>query len=285
MRIKTAHIALLLSILALAVSLFTAVQVTSNDDEALINALMAQNQQLQAQIDALAERTNNEQESAGTEGITLTAVAWEDGRGADVTLTLEGAADTEAALLVMAGDTVITEVPCQWDGSVGTATAQVPAGNGYTYSMIAGSEAKTLASPENPVYPELVNLADALTAYCNLVVGEWNVRDNVLTLESGYASLHTAQLTAGGEAYTNVRLVLKHGDRILAETPISPAEVQEEPGTFACDITDAAFVMPKLPEGEQVDLWMEATLSDGQVLTTCAATWYAMASGFSMAAG
>lgn len=282
MRIKTAHIALLLSIVALIVSLFTAAQVSNHDDDALIEALMAQNQQLQDQIDALAQRTEDTRDSSDA---ALTAVGWADGRGADVTLTLTGSPDEEALLRVMIGSEAIAEVPCQWDGTVLTATAQVPAGNGYTYSVVIGSQAKTLASPEDPVYPELVHLADALSAYCNLVVGEWYVRDNVLTLETCYANIHTPQLSgSGSQACESARLVLKNGDTVLADTPISPTP-GEEAGSYACSIADAAFQLPEIPEGEQVDLWLEATLSDGQVLTTCAATWYAMPSGFSMAAG
>lgn len=282
MRIKLAHIALIISIIALALSLFTAVQVSSGDDDALIDALMAQNQDLQAQIDALAGRTPDET-TPDAPGATLTAAAWADGKGADVTLALEGAADMEVLFRVMLGSSVIAEVPCQWDGNVGTATVPVSAGNGYTYSMVAGSEAKTLASPENPVYPELVYLADALTAYCNLVVGDWYVRDNVLTLENCYAQIQTPRL--GGELTCDqARLVLKHGDAVLAQVPVFPVQ-GEESGSYACDVTDAVFALPGLAEGEQVDLWLEATLSDGQLLTVNAATWYAMHSGFSMAAG
>lgn len=285
MRIKLAHIALILSILALAVSLFTAVQVSRNEDDALIDALMAQNQQLQEQIDALAGGQPSDIGSDQTvTGATLTADAWEDGSGADVTLTLEGVADTEVLLRVMLGSEVITEVPCRWDGNVNTATAQVPAGNGYTYSMVAGNEAKTLASPDNPVYPELVYLADALTAYCNLVVGEWFVREDMLTLEACYAHVHTPQLGSDSVTCASARILLKHGDTILDEVSVSPTP-DEEIGSYSCEITDLIFALPDLTQGEQVDLWLEATLSDGQVLTTCAATWYAMPGGFSMAAG
>ena len=284
MRIKTAHIALILSILALAVSLFTAVQVGSNDDDALIDALMAQNQQLQAQIDALAGGQSSDiNELETVTGTTLTAVSWADGSGADVILTVEGSADMDAALRVMLGSTVITEVPCFFDGTVLTATAPIPADNGYTYALILGQESKTLASPDNPVYPELVYLADALTAYCNLVVGDWFVKDDMLTLSSCYAHIHTPQLSDSPEAYTQVRIVLKHGDEILAEEAISPAE--EETGSYVCAVNDLVFALPDLPEGDQVDLWLEATLYGGQVITHCAATWYAMPGGFSMAAG
>lgn len=281
MRIKTAHIALLLSIIALAVSLFTAAQVSSNDNDALIDALMVQNQQLQAQIDALSS-TDIPDAAAGT---TLTAAGWADGRGADITLTLDFVPAEDALLRVMMGNEVITEAPCLSDGGSFTATAQVPAGNGYTYSLIIGSEARTLAAPEDPVYPELVYLADALSAYCNLVVGEWYVRDDVLTLERSYAHIQTPQLsTSGAITCTQACLVLKNGETVLAEVPYTPTP-EAETGSYEDELIDAAFSLPELAEGEQVDLWLEATLSDGQVLTTCAATWYAMPSGFSMAAG
>lgn len=285
MRIKTAHIALILSILALAVSLFTAVQVSRNDDDALIDALMAQNQQLQEQIDALAG--GQPSDIGGTQtvtGTTLTAVSWPDGSGAEVTLTVENAGGSDAALRVMLGSQVIAEVPCTSSGDVLTAIASVPAENGYTYSLVLGQEVKTLASPDSPVYPELVYLADALTSYCNLVVGEWFVREDMLTLEACYAQVHTPQLGSDSVSCASTRILLKHGSTILDEVSVSPTP-DEEIGSYSCEITDLIFALPDLAEGEQVDLWLEATLSNGQVLTACAATWYAMSSGFSMAAG
>lgn len=283
MRIKTAHIALIISILALALSLFTAVQVSQNSDDALIDALMAQNQDLQARVDALEGLSSGEGLPA-TPGVTLTAEAWADGTGADVTLTLEGMADSEVLFRVMQGSSVIAEMPCLWDGTANTATIALAAGNGYTYSMVSGSEATTLASPEDPIYPELVYLSDALTAYCNLVVNGWYIRDNALTLEACYIQIQTPRL-GGDLSCVQARLVLKHGDTELAAMPVSPV-LDGEAGSYGCDVTDAVLApLPQLAEGEAVDLWLEATLSDGQVLTTNAATWYAMHSGFSMAAG
>lgn len=288
MRIKTVHIALLISILALAVSLFTATQVSRNSNDAVISALIDQNQQLQAQIDALTGNGSAVPENgsdATDHNAVLTARTWPDGQGADVTLTLEGSADTQALLRIMMGSAVINEAPCQWNGSVLTATIPVDAGNGYTYSMVVGSESITLASPENPVYPELVYLADALTSYCNLVVGEYSIENDVLTLETCYAQIHTPQLDSTDVlTCADARLVLRHRNGKLSEYPFSPVP-DEEPGTYTCDIAGATFRLPKLEVGEQVDLWLEVTLSDGQVLTTCAATWYAMNDGFSMAAG
>ena len=281
MRIKTAHIALLLSILALAVSLFNGVQVSRSNDEALIQALMAQNTALQAQIDALTGPSGSSGDALAV--AELTAAPWSDSRGADVTLILETTAES-ALLRVMSGGTVITEAPCRRSGTVLTATAQIPAGNGYTYSMVIGSEATTLASPENPVYPELVFLADALSAYCNLVVGDWYVGDDALTLSTCYAQVRTPILSTAGLTCTQVDLVLKNGDTVLSQVDVTDA-LTEESGSFDGQISNAVLPLPALTDGEQVDLWLEARLSDGQVLTACAATWYAMHDGFSMSAG
>ena len=286
MRIKAAHIALLVSILALAVSLFTAVQVSKNDNAALIDALMAQNQSLQDQINALNGQAPAQPGKAELPaGLTLTAQPLDDGSGADIHLVLDEGAGSDVRLRVMLGSNVITEAPCVSDGSRLMATARIPADNGYTYSVIIDSQAITLTSPDDPVYPELVYLADALSAYCNLVVGEADVQGNVLTLATGYAHIHIPLLGGGDSlSLTDTRLVLRNGDTELAAVPISPVPA-EEPGSFACDITNATFNLPALAQGEAVDLYLEATLSDGQVLTHCAATWYAVPGGFSMAAG
>lgn len=286
MRIKAAHIALFVSILALAVSLFTAVQVSKNDNAALIDALMAQNQSLQEQIDALGGSPSvRPGKTELPAGLTLTATPLDDGSGADIHLTLEAGAGSDVRLRIMLGTDVITEAPCVSDGSLLMATARIPADNGYTYSIVIDSEAIILASPDDPVYPELVYLADALSAYCTLVVGDADVQGNVLTLRSGFVHIHTPQL-GGGDALTcaEARLVLKNGDAALAVLPVTPTP-EEEPGSYACNIVNATFALPALAQGEAVDLYLEVTLSDGQVLTHCAATWYAVPGGFSMAAG
>lgn len=289
MRIKLAHIALILSIIALAVSLFTAVQVNRNSDDALIDALMAQNEQLQAQIDALAGQSSAVPNQSGIPELgsaTLTAVSWADSKGADITLTLKDTASVTSALLrVLMDGEPVTEVPCQWSGSCLTATAQIPAGNGYTYTAVIDGAAFTLASPGDSAYPELVNLSESLGAYCNLVVGSWHVQDNTLTLDTCFAHVQTPQLSTGDPlTCEEALLVIKNGDIILDDIPIQ-LELGEGKNSYESEVSGITFALPALAEGEQIDLWLEATLSNGQILTTCAASWYAMPSGFSMAAG
>ena len=283
MRIRFVHIALLLSITALVLSLGTAWQVRDADYTDQINDLILQNQALQARLDALTGEKSGP--ALGT--AALTAAAWSDGSGADIVLTLDPVceqAGDPARLRVQLGTQTVTETQCRWDGRVYTAALAVPAGNGYTYTVTIGSDAQTITSPEDPVYPELVYLSDSLSAYCNLVVSDWYVRDNALTLGPCYAHIQTPLLGADGDLRcTEARLVLKNGDAVLASVPITLTEGGS--GSFESEVTGAAFALPALEHGEQMDLWLEATLCDGRSLTACAATWYAMPGGFSMAAG
>lgn len=285
MRIKSSHIAILLSIAALAVSLYTffAPQTEQSDYAARMEALEAQNQALQARIDALTGQI--ESPALGT--AALTAAGWTDGRGADITLTLtpDAYADGDtAAFRALLGGAVVAEADCQWNGSAFTAVLPVPAGNGYTYTVTTGGVTHIVSSPDSPVYPELVDLADALSAYCNMILGDWYVRDEVLTLETGYVHIQTPQL--GGDSVTCVsaRAVLKNDGAVLgsSEIPLAPGECG---GSYECALTDLTLSLPTLEEGQQADLWLEAELSSGQILTTCAGTWYAMPGGWSMAAG
>lgn len=282
MRIKITHIALVIAIIALAVSLFTAVRVGSDDTDALIDALMAQNQQLQEQLDALTGQNGD----PGTDAF-YTAELWADGQGADLELILllpEDPAGADVTVEVLLGEAVIAQSPCQPGGNGYTALLSVPAANGYTYTLTIGSAVYTLASPDRPVYPELVNLADALGSYCNLIVGEWEVSGEVLTLSSCHAHVQTPRLGSEGIACTEARAVLKNGDTILSSQVLELVP-GEGIGSFECQAADMTLELPQLEEGLQADLWLEATLSNGQVLSSCAATWYATADGYSMAAG
>lgn len=282
MRIKTAHIALIIAVIALVVSLFTAAAVSTDDTDALIDALMAQNQQLQEQIDALTGQSGD----PGTDAF-YTAELWADGQGADLNLTLllpEDPAGADVTVEVLLGEAVIAQSPCQPGSSGYTALLSVPAANGYTYTLTIGSAVYTLTSPDRPVYPELVDLADALSAYCNLIVEEWEIRGEVLTLSSCYAHIQTPQLGSAGIACTEARAVLKNGDAVLSACALELIP-GEGIGSFECRATDLTLDLPRLEEGLQADLWLEATLSNGQILSSCAATWYATADGYSMAAG
>ena len=288
MRIKIAHIALVLSIAALALSLFTAVQVSQNSDAALIDALMEQNDQLQAQIDALTQSGSIILPEATTPATpvsaTLSAEMWDNGKGADVTLTMEDPGEP-ALLRIMLDDEVVTEVSCQPDGDRLTASVRVLAANGYSYILVIGSEARTLASPEEPAYPELVYLTDALSAYCNLVVGEWSHRNGFLTLQTCYAQVQTPRFS-DNDALTCEKafLVLKRQDTLLAQYPI-PLLPGDGAGSYETTVNNATFKLPQMEVGQQVDLWLEVTLSDGQALRHCAATWFATTAGISMVAG
>ena len=48
---------------------------------------------------------------------------------------------------------------------------------------------------------------------------------------------------------------------------------------------DLTMDLPALEEGESVDLWLEAVLEDGQLISTCGGTWTVVSEGWEMSAG
>ena len=216
---------------------------------------------------------------------SLTAEPRADGSVA-VTLTLESAEDAvDASLIVMLDDMLVSQVPCYREGAACTATTAVPMNNGYTYILAYGGWEYLIASPDNGAYPQFVNLADSLNAYGNLVLGDWIVLDSRLTLDTCHIQVQLPLLsTQDAPSSQDVRLILRRGDNDLdaVTVTLNPGEGQ---ASFEGTIHDLSLALPALAEGEEVTLWMEALLANGQVISAWGGSWTATADGFVMAAG
>ena len=44
--------------------------------------------------------------------------------------------------------------------------------------------------------------------------------------------------------------------------------------SFEADLTDVSFQIPELSAEDTLELWLEATLSDGSITDTCGAGWF-----------
>lgn len=283
-------VALVLALVSVAVSLFAVAQVRRISDlEEQLAALTVQNPtQPGPPADQETQPTANRIITTN-----LTATVWEDSQGADVTLTLEPATYTEgdtARFQVHLGQELAADLVCAWDGSVYTATAQLPAANGYTYTCtLTGadgqSESDILSSPENPVATDLVYLGDALRAYCNLVPEDWAAADGNLTINACHAQVQLPQLSVSdslscGEAV----LVLRLDDAVLESMPVTLAP-GEGSRSFEATVENLTFALPELDEENTLELWLEVGLSDGQSLTACGGSWYMAEGRLQMAAG
>ena len=49
---------------------------------------------------------------------------------------------------------------------------------------------------------------------------------------------------------------------------------QGEESALVMGVNGLEFAMPELEEGSQLELTLEVTLSDGQVLSHCGSSWY-----------
>ena len=193
--------------------------------------------------------------------------------------------DTEPVLKILVHDAVAAEALCQWDGAAYCAQAVLAPTNDCTYTLSMGGNEYVLASPSNGAYPDLVNLQDSLSSYCNLVLGDWIAESGRLTLDTCHLQVQAPRL---GDVTLpekqEVRIQLRHrGD--LVEGVNAELPRGEGAASYEGDLQGLSLTLPVLEDGDEVDLWMEATLADGQMVSVCAGTWTRDAGGWDMAAG
>lgn len=287
-------IALILALVSIAISAFAVMKLQRIPDyETQLAALTAQNQALQARLDELTIPETQAPATAQVASTNLSARPWDDGQGADVTLTLTPAGYTEgdtALFQVYLGQEQAAKLVCVWDGAAYTATAQLPAANGYTYTCtLTGAdgtqETTTLASPENPVSTELVYLGDALRTYCNLVPEDWTAADGTLTISACHIQVQLPQLSVSDSlSCESAKLVLCRGAEALESLDVTLAP-GEGSRSYEASAENTAFSLPELVDGDDLELWLEVTLSDGQDLSVCGGSWFFAEGQLQMVAG
>ena len=206
----------------------------------------------------------NAEGTGATIEMTATPMRYEEGQTAVFLVTLNGA---EAA-----------RVSGTWDGSAYTASAELAAEDGYTYECILtqldGSENQiVISSPEAPLYESCVYLASGLNVYCNLFVEGWTQDGDTLALTTGYAQVQLPRISGHSVDYKSSDLVLKIGDEELQRLAVEMPKGEGE-GSYEIVLENIQFEMPELKDDQQLDLWLEVTLTDGQVLTYNGCSWF-----------
>ena len=249
---------------------------------------------LQNQIDALSARLDALEENSGLQDWNLTAASWSSSNGANVTLTASPLAYHEgqtAEFTVRLGGQEVTSVPCEWNGSVFTAAVDLEAADGYGYYCILTSangakEQIALNTPENPVDDRLVYMETSLTAYCNMVVDGWEDEGGNLNLTSGYVQVQMPRIFAGQDdvTFADAKLVLKLNGEAVETQNLDVPEGEGE-GSYELILGDISFKMPEMQDDYQLELVLEVTLTDGQVLTASGGSWYYNAGEMFMVVG
>lgn len=248
----------------------------SNDE-----ALKEENAALKAQVEELTKRLAAYENRPSLVESTLTGSAWSSNNGATVTVTAVPSTYDEshtAALSVQLNGVEVEFVPCEWNGEAYTGSVDLNAANGYGYYFIIttadGNPTRMeLNTPNNITDDTLVYMETALSAYANMVMESWEEKDGKLVITSAFVQVQMPRLTADGKAgYAGSQLILKSNGVELERKAIDVPE-GEGAGSYEAAISNQAFTLPELQSDAILELWLEVTLSNGQVIDTCACTW------------
>lgn len=243
--------------------------------------LKEENAALKAQVADLTARLNTLENKPSLEGCTITGSAWSSNNGANVTVTAVPSAYDEthtAALSVQLNGTEVAFVPCEWDGTAYTATVELEAANGYGYYFIITTAdgvptRMELNSPSNITDDTLVYMETALSAYADLKIDDWAEEDGKLVLKSGFAQVQMPRLTADGEtAYAGAELVLKYNGEEVSRQKLDLPD-GEGIGRYEMSLSNESVALPELQEDGILQLWLVATLTNGQTVEHCGCTW------------
>ncbi len=283
--------ALVLAAASLALSAF-ALSTVPEDQTHLIDDLYQENQALRGQIAELNDRLDQLLTVVSLDSWSLNTAPWSDSTGADITLTATPSqyqAGISATFLVLLEGREAASIPCRWDGSQFTATARLDAADGYSYYCVltapGGQQQLPLTTTQDPVQDIPVYLASSLSAYCNLAVNDWAEAPDSLTLTDAYAQVQLPRISAGGDIQiAQAKLVLRLNGTVAAEVPISmnPSEVA---GSFELSIRDTVLPLNGLEDGDELELSLEVSLSDGRNLNAFGIIWYLEDGAFSSAVG
>lgn len=258
------------------------------DQTQRVNQLTQENAQLQDQLAQLQDQAAQLQEQldqfmtlSSLNSWSLKALPWSDNTGADVTLTAvpsEYLPGMGATLLVVLGDRQVASVPCMWDGTVFTGTANLNAADGYHYYCLLsgpnGVQQLSLTGPDSEDAGIPVFLQSALSSYCNLVVHDWTEQNGTsLVLTSAYVQVQLPQIQNQDLTITAQELVLRLNGQLSAKVPVmlSPSEVT---GSYDATLNDLHLPMPELTEADTLELCLEITLSDGRRLQAFGISWH-----------
>lgn len=230
---------------------------------------------------AASEIVQSEEVTLGLTSWAMDSATWSSPNGATVQITATPASYTDGMtanfVVRLEGADVIT-VPCQWDGSVFTGSAELNAEDGYCYYLVLAANGQTyevsVNTPTEPTDESLVNMKTALNTYCNLLIESSESADGKLTITAGTAQIQPPQIKNNGEAVTcaEAALVLTfNGEEVGRHAMDLPAA--GENGAYELSIAGVSFDIPKMEDDNQLFLRLDVKLSNGYILTDANGTW------------
>lgn len=215
-------------------------------------------------------------------GWEMSASTWSSPNGATIHITAAPnyyAEGQKADFVVRLESDDIASVPCQWDGTSYTASADLNAANGYCYYIVltaADGTATEVAvnTPAAPTNETLIDIEAALESYCSVIIEDSAFENGKLTLSGGQAQVKIPTITNQGEAITcqEAALVLSFNGEELKREILTLTQT-DTAGLLEASLESIAFDVPELEEDQKVELTLHATLSNGQELSTYGGDW------------
>lgn len=213
---------------------------------------------------------------------TMSATTWSSPNGATIHISatpnyyLEG---QHADFVVRLESDDVASIPCQWDGTAYTASADLNAANGYCYYMILTAADGTSAefavnTPAEPTNEAFIDMEAALSSYCSITVDSSDFSDSNLTLTSGKVLVQVPAITDDGSVIScqDVSLVLNCNGQELSKQTLTMSE-STTAGLYEASLENISFALPEMEEGLKVELTLNAVLTNGQMLSSYGGNW------------
>lgn len=226
-------------------------------------------------------------EAAVSQPLTLTdwsmsASTWSSPNGATVHITATPSHYEEgqrADFLVRLESDEVSSIPCQWDGTSYTASADLNAANGYCYYIVltaADGTAEEIAvnTPAAPIDEALIDIEASLEAYCSITVEESVFDSGKLTLSTGKVQVKTPLITNDGETIScqEAALVLTFNGETLNQKVLTLTNTDTQ-GLSEAALENIVFDVPEMDTAQSVELTLNVTLTNGQILSAFGGSW------------
>ena len=212
----------------------------------------------------------------------MSASTWSSPNGATVHINATPNAYAEgqkADFVVRLESDDVTSIPCQWDGTNYTASADLNAANGYCYYVVLTAADGTVTecavnTPAAPVNEALINMEAALASYCSVTIEESEIADNKLNLANCKVQVQAPTITNEGETISckKAYLILSFNEEELAKVEVNLEETATA-GLFEAAVSGITFDIPALENDQKVVLSVNAALSNGQALSAFGGEW------------
>jgi len=213
---------------------------------------------------------------------TMSASTWSSPNGATIHISATPnhyADGQKASFVVRLEGEDIASIPCQWDGAVYTASADLNAANGYCYYMVltaANGTAYEVAvnTPTAPVNEAFINMEASLESYCSIIVEASEFDDSHLTLTEGKVQVQVPAITNDGESIScqDVTLVLSYNGQELGSQALDLSQT-DTPGLYEAQLAGTMFDLPEMEEDQKVELTLNVTLTNGHSMSAYGGNW------------